>query len=166
VKIERSGSSLTGSLSADGQTWTQLGDPRTVEMDDPVLIGLALTSHNANQATSAQFSNVSTTGNVTGAWQTAALGVAQPAGNDPEPVYVALEDSSGKVAVVTHPDPVLSARSGWTEWVIPYTELSGINLNNVSTIYIGVGNRNNPASGGEGTIFIDDVGYGRPAVAP
>ena len=34
-----------------------------------VLIGLAVTSHNAAQATSAQFSNVSLTGGVTGGWR-------------------------------------------------------------------------------------------------
>jgi hypothetical protein len=161
VKIERAGNSLTGFLSADGETWTQLGDPREVQMDDPVLIGLALTSHLATQATSAQFSNVSFTGNVTGAWEIAEIGVAQPEGNTPAPVYVALEDSTGKVVVVTHADPVLSARSGWTEWLIPYSELTGINLNNVRTMFIGIGDRNNPTAGGTGTIFVDDVGYGR-----
>ena len=76
VRIDRAGDSLTGSISVDGETWTQLGDPREVVMDGPVLIGLALTSHNVNQATSAQFSNVSFTGNVTGAWQIAEIGVA------------------------------------------------------------------------------------------
>jgi concanavalin A-like lectin/glucanase superfamily protein len=166
VKIERAGNSLTGSVSADGETWTQLGDPREVQMDDPVLIGLALTSHLATQATSAQFSNVSFTGSVSGAWQTAEIGVAQPEGNAPDSIYVALEDSTGKVTVVTHPDPVLSARSGWTEWVIPYTDLTGINLGNVKTMYIGVGDRNNPTSGGDGLVLIDDVGYGRPFLAP
>jgi hypothetical protein len=165
VRIDRSGNTLTGFFSPDGETWTQLGDPREVVMADPVLIGLALTSHNATQATSAQFSNVSFTGNVTGAWEVAAIGATQPVGNTPESVYVALEDSSGSVAVVTHPDAALSARSGWTEWIISYDELTGINLGNISTIYVGVGNRNNPASGGAGTIFIDDVGYGRPAAA-
>jgi hypothetical protein len=163
VRIDRSGNTLTGYLSADGQTWESLGDPRDVAMDDPVLIGLALTSHNAAQATSAQFSNVSFTGNVTGAWEVAEIGAAQPEGNAPESVYVALEDSAGNVAVVTHPDASLSARSGWTEWVIPYSDLAGVNLSNASILYVGVGNRDNPTAGGSGTVFVDDVGYGHPA---
>jgi len=163
VRIDRAGDSLTGFISADGESWTQLGDPREVVMDAPVLIGLALTSHNVNQATSAQFSNVSLTGNVTGTWEIAEIGATQPEGNTPEPVYVALEDAGGNMAVVTHPDPILSARSGWTEWLIPYTDLGGINLNSIRTIYIGVGDRDNPTAGGEGMIFIDDVGYGKPA---
>jgi concanavalin A-like lectin/glucanase superfamily protein len=162
VKIERSGNTLTGSLSADGETWTQLGDPREVQMDDPVLIGLALTSHLATQATSAQFSNVSFTGSVSGAWTVEEIGVAQPEGNMPQPIYVAVEDSAGKVAVVTHPDAAATARSGWTEWLIPYSDLAGVNLNSVSTIYVGVGDRDNPSAGGTGTVFVDDLGYGRP----
>jgi hypothetical protein len=134
-------------------------------MTDPVLIGLALTSHNASQATSAQFSNVSFTGNVTGNWQVAEIGAAQPEGNDPASVYVALEDSTGKVAVATHPDAILTARSGWTEWLIPYSDLAGINLNSVRMMYIGVGDRDNPSAGGMGLIFIDDIGFGKPAVS-
>jgi len=162
VRIDRAGDSLTGFISVDGESWTQLGDPREVVMDGPVLIGLALTSHNVNQATSAQFSNVSFTGNVTGAWQIAEIGVAQPAGNEPAPVYVAVEDTAGNVAVVTHPNAAV--HSGWTEWLIPYSDLSSVNLNSVSTMFIGLGDRNNPSSGGTGTIFIDDVGFGHSAV--
>ena len=165
VRIDRSGNNLTGFISPDGETWTQIGDPREVAMSDPVLIGLALTSHNANQATSAQFSNVSLTGNVTGTWQVAEIGATQPVGNTPASVYVALEDSSGSVAVVTHPDPSLTAHSGWTEWLIPYSDLGGINLSSVSTMYIGVGDRDNPTSGGTGLIFIDDIGFGKPVVS-
>jgi hypothetical protein len=165
VRIDRSGDTLTGFLSPDGQDWTQLGDARTIAMGDPVLIGLALTSHNANQATSAKFSNVSFTGSVAGDWQIAEIGVAQPEGNDPAPVYVALEDASGGVAVVTYPDPDIAAMSGWTEWLIPYTDLAGVNLSRAAILYVGVGDPDNPTAGGAGTIFVDDIGYGRPAAS-
>ncbi|UCD51853.1 MAG: hypothetical protein JSW27_04300 [Phycisphaerales bacterium] len=80
-----------------------------------------------------------------------------------ESVYVAVDDSTGKVALVSHPDPALSARSGWTEWLIPYSGPGGVNLSNVSMLYIGIGDRGNPIAGGTGTVFIDDVGYGHPA---
>jgi hypothetical protein len=131
-------------------------------MDDPVLIGLALTSHNASQSTSAAFSEVSFTGSVSGGWEVAEIGLAQPEGNAPESMYVALEDSAGKVAVVTHPDESVTAASGWNEWLIPYSDLSGINLSNVSMIYIGVGDRDNPSAGGTGVVYIDDIGFGHP----
>jgi hypothetical protein len=49
--------------------------------------------------------------------------------------------------------------------VIPYSDLAGVNLGRAATLYIGLGNRDNPATGGSGMIFIDDVGYGRPVAA-
>jgi len=91
------------------------------------------------------------------------LFIAGQADNAPNPVYLALEDTSGNVAAVTHPDPGITAQSGWTEWLIPYSDLIGINLSNVSTMFIGVGSRDNPTAGGSGLIFVDDIGYGRPA---
>jgi hypothetical protein len=163
VRIDRAGDSLTGFVSTDGEDWTQIGDARSIAMTDPVLIGLALTSHNAAMATSAEFSNVSFTGNVAGDWQIAEIGVAQPEGNIPEPLYVAIEDTSGNVAVVTHPDTGATGRPGWTEWVIPYSELAGVNLGRVAILYIGVGDRDIPTAGGTGLIFVDDIGYGHPA---
>lgn len=163
VRIDRAGSSLTGFVSSDGETWTQVGAARSVSMADPVLIGLALTSHNANQATGAEFSNISTTGNVTGNWQMAEIGAVQPTtGNDVAPLYVAIEDNSGSVAVVTHPNPAAVAISAWQEWTIPLSDLSGINLNSVRTMYVGVGDRDNPTAGGTGLIFVDDILVGHP----
>jgi concanavalin A-like lectin/glucanase superfamily protein/F5/8 type C domain-containing protein len=167
VRVTREGNTLLGYTSPDGETWTQRGETVTLAMADPVLIGLALTSHNTAAVTSAAFSNVSFTGNVTGSWEFAEIGVAQPTGgNAIEPLYVAVEDTSGHVAVVANPNPVAGALSAWQEWLIPYSELTGVNLNSVSTMYIGVGDRNNPSSGGTGLIFIDDVSYGRPMLQP
>jgi hypothetical protein len=121
-----------------------------------------LTSHNAAQATSASFSNISTTGNVVGQWTVADIGVAQPTGgNAPEDLYVAVEDTSGNVAVVTSADG--TARPGWNDWVIPFGDLSGVNLSRVAMMYIGVGDRDNPTAGGTGLVFIDDILVGHPA---
>ena len=167
VKIERSGDDLSGFVSPDGATWTQIGTARTVPMDDPVLIGLALTSHNADRATGAQFSNVSFTGDVSDDWQIAQIGAVQPStGNMPEKLYLALEDIAGGIVVVENSDATLTARSGWTEWLMPYSELAGIDLSQVKKVIVGVGDRNAPAVGGTGTIYVDDISYGRPAAAP
>ncbi|MDI6450932.1 LamG-like jellyroll fold domain-containing protein [Anaerobaca lacustris] len=163
VRVTREGNTLRGYTSPDGENWTQRGDTITLAMTDPVLIGLALTSHNVNQATSAQFSNVAFTGNVTGAWQVAEVGVAQPEGNAVAPLYVALEDATGRSAVVTHPDANIVGRSGWNEWQIPLSEFGGVNLSQVDTMTIGVGNRTSPTAGGTGLLYIDDVGFGSPA---
>ncbi len=33
----------------------------------------------------------------------------------------------------------------------------GVNLTNVNTIALGLGNRNNPVAGGSGTMYFDDI---------
>jgi hypothetical protein len=72
-------------------------------------------------------------------------------------LYVAVEDSAGKVAVVTNADPAAVKAMTWTEWQIPLSSLTGINLAKVKRLYIGVGDRNAPAKGGAGRIYIDDI---------
>jgi hypothetical protein len=46
---------------------------------------------------------------------------------------------------------------------VPYSELSGVNLARVDKMVIGVGSKTAPAAGGSGTVYIDDIGHGRPA---
>ena len=79
-------------------------------MTGTVFIGLAVTSHAAGVVTQAEFSNVTTTGNVTGQWQSASLGIDQPAGNLPDALYIAVEDSSGHKATVVNTDPYAVGR--------------------------------------------------------
>ncbi len=83
--------------------------------------------------------------------------------NGPGGIYVALEDSAGHVAVVTHPDGTLVTADAWQEWTIPFDDFGGVNLGAVRRIYIGIGDRDNPVSGGSGRIFIDGIAFGRPA---
>jgi hypothetical protein len=164
VKIERLGNTFNGYYSTDGENWTAMAwNPQTIAMGADVTIGLALTSHNATVSTGAAFASVAASGGVTGNWQIAEIGVAQPAtGNDIAPLYVALEDTSGNVAVVTHPDPAAVAIAAWQEWVIPLSEFSGVNLSRLSIMYIGVGDRDNPTANGTGLIFVDDILVGHP----
>jgi hypothetical protein len=135
---------------------------RDFPMGATVYIGLAVTSHNVNALTAAEFSNVSTTGNVTGAWEVAEIGVAQPS-NSAGQLYVVVQDSAGKVKVVNHPDPAATTLSTWQQWRIPLSDLTGLNLAAVKKVYIGVGDRTSPKPGGVGLLFIDDIGFGRPA---
>jgi hypothetical protein len=164
VKIERVGNDFNGYYSKDGEDWTAMTwNPQTIAMANDVTIGLALTSHNATVSTGASFAGVVESGGVSGAWQTAEIGVAQPTtGNAVAPLYVALEDMAGQVVVVTHPNSGIVGLSAWQEWLIPYSDLAGINLNSVDRMYIGVGDRDNPTAGGAGIVFIDDVGVGHP----
>jgi len=163
VKIERLGNAFNGYYSTDGADWTAMSwNPQTVEMGSNVHIGLAVTSHNSSVSTGVVFAGVADDGGVSGNWQTADIGVAQPTGgNSLEDLYVAIEDAAGHVAVVTNSNAtVLPA---WQEWLIPLSDFAGVNLNSVKTMYIGVGDRNNPSAGGSGLVFVDDIGVGHPA---
>lgn len=75
-------------------------------------------------------------------------------------VYVVLEDAGGMSATVTHPDPVAVLTTAWVEWKIPLTQFAGVNLSEISRMYIGVGDRGNPHAGGSGRIYIDDIRLG------
>ncbi|MCX5644525.1 MAG: discoidin domain-containing protein [Phycisphaerae bacterium] len=162
VKVERKGNSFTGSISADGKTWKQLGTAQTITMTNPVLIGLALCSHDAALTTTAEFSNVSTTGTVTGSWQDVAIGMVMPT-NGPASLYLTVEDKAGKTKTVVNPNPSASATAAWTPWQIPLSNLTGLNLTAVQKITLGVGDKASPKAGGAGMLYIDDIGFGKPA---
>ncbi|HPC97099.1 MAG TPA: discoidin domain-containing protein [Sedimentisphaerales bacterium] len=94
---------------------------------------------------------------------TLVLYVQGSASNSAEPMYVRVEDSAGKSATVVNADTAITQRATWQEWRIPYSDLSGVNLGRVERMVIGVGSKTSPKTGGTGTVYIDDVGYGRPA---
>ncbi len=79
--------------------------------------------------------------------------------NSPDGLYVALEDKSGTAGTAVYPNPAQVALAAWTRWEIPLTEFAaaGVNLAAVKELYIGVGDRDNPAPGGTGLLYIDDI---------
>jgi hypothetical protein len=81
--------------------------------------------------------------------------------NAAETLYVALNGS----AVVSHDNPNAAQIDKWTEWVIPLQAFAdqGVNLVNVNTIALGLGNKNNPQAGGSGTMYFDDIRLYPPA---
>jgi hypothetical protein len=162
IKIERdAGGNFNGYYSSDGASWVAMPwNPQNIAMPQNVYIGLSYTSHVSGVTGQAQFANVTTTGSVSPAtWSQEAIGV-EMASNDPELMYVALNDN----AVVEHDNPNAALISDWTEWRIDLTSFSdqGVNLSNVNTLTIGFGNKNNPQAGGSGSVFIDDIRLYRP----
>jgi len=75
--------------------------------------------------------------------------------NAAELLYVALDGS----AVVSHDNPDAAQIATWTQWNIDLQMFAdqGVNLANVNTIAIGLGNKKNPVAGGSGTIYLDDI---------
>ena len=103
-------------------------------------------------------------GGVSGSWRNLAIGVAQR-GNDAGSLYLTLEDKSGHKKTVAHPDPQAVTAADWQQWKIPLSQFStgGVNVSAVKTMILGVDNRSNPASGGAGLLFFDDIAFGKPA---
>jgi len=166
VKIDRTISgSFTASHSTNGTTWETLGTPQTIPMGANVYIGLAVTSHDTALTCQAVFSNVTTTGSITGQWAHQDIGIAN---NDAEPLYVAVSNSAGTPAVVVHDDPAAAQIDTWTEWVIPLQAFAdqGIVLTNVDRIAIGLGTQGNTTiPGGSGKMFFDDIRLYQPREA-
>ncbi len=163
VKLTRSGSTLTAQHSADGVTWGDVihaTNPTsdTVVMAGSVYIGLALTSHSANNPTTAVFSGIQTTGSVTGSWQVADIGVSHPV-NAPNSVYLIVEDSTGKAATITHPDPAATTLTDWQQWAIDLAAIrsAGVKVNTIKKLFLGVGRRDNAQPDGTGRLYLDDI---------
>jgi hypothetical protein len=84
--------------------------------------------------------------------------------NAAETLYVALNGS----AVVTHDNPDAAQITTWTQWNIDLQAFAdqGVNLANVNTIALGLGNKKNPQAGGSGTMYFDDMRLYPPPSAP
>ena len=81
--------------------------------------------------------------------------------NAAEPMYVVLNGSAG----VDNDNPNAAQAAIWTEWNIDLTRFAdqGVNLANVNSITLGLGNRANPTAGGSGMLYFDDIRLYAPA---
>ncbi len=84
--------------------------------------------------------------------------------NAAETLYVALNGN----AIVTNDNPNAAQITTWTQWNIDLQGFAdqGVNLANVNTIALGLGNKNPDVSGqagGSGVVFFDDICLYRPA---
>ncbi|MCP4261443.1 MAG: hypothetical protein GY774_28665 [Planctomycetes bacterium] len=83
------------------------------------------------------------------------------AANAAETMYVVLNGS----AAVDNPNPDATQATSWTEWNIDIQAFAdqGVNLGNVTSITLGLGNRANPVAGGAGMMYFDDIRLYPPA---
>ena len=75
--------------------------------------------------------------------------------NASETLYVALNGN----AAVNHDNPDAAQINKWTQWNIDLQIFAdqSVNLANVNSITLGLGNRNNPIAGGSGMMYFDDI---------
>ena len=77
------------------------------------------------------------------------------AANAAEPMYVVLNGTAG----VDNDNPNATQATSWIQWNIDLQAFAGqgVNLANVSSITLGIGNRTNPVVGGSGMMYFDDI---------
>jgi hypothetical protein len=75
--------------------------------------------------------------------------------NTAENLYVVLNGS----AVVNNDNPDAAQIFSWTQWNIDLQVFAnqGVNLANITSISLGLGNRANPVAGGTGMMYFDDI---------
>jgi regulation of enolase protein 1 (concanavalin A-like superfamily) len=176
LRITRTGDDFTAECSKDGIEWQSFeadannASTETVEMGNTVYIGLVVTSHEADVTAAATFYNATLTGNVSaGDWTVEAIGDTDQAEgmNTVDKLYLALEDSGGHRHDVYAPIVTVVGWGDWYEWRISQSEFTsnGVDMASIKKIIVGVGDPADPMHG-QGTIFIDDIGYGRTFVEP
>jgi len=82
-----------------------------------------------------------------------------------EPLYVAISNSTGSPAIVTHENQAATQINVWTKWVIPLQNIAdqGVDLTDVDSIAIGMGTPGNLTTpGGAGKMYFDDIRLCRP----
>jgi len=168
IRLSRQGFTFKAERSSDGVSWRALTDDAgassaNIAMTDPVYIGLVVCSHVSGQFAEATYSNVSTTGTVVPAGPFTASQDIGIASNAPEPLYIALEDTAGRIAFVDHPDgPDAVTVNAWRAWDIELSEFADIDLAAIKAMAVGVGDHQTPQTGGKGLLLIDDVQLRRP----
>jgi hypothetical protein len=164
VRLTRQGNIFTAEHSSDGTTWDPIGNPETVAMNQQVFVGLAV-SADVGVANPATTTSILSMPSITGSVDTAGpfdtfVDIGVPV-NGPDDLYVTVEDTAGATATVPNLDnPTAVQSSKWVQWAIDLQAIAdqGINLSSIKNLTVGVGNRTAAAPGGEGTIFIDDIG--------
>jgi hypothetical protein len=81
--------------------------------------------------------------------------------NATENLYVALNGN----AVVNNDNSIAATRTAWTRWDINLQAFAdqGVDLTNVISITLGLGNKANPTAGGAGMMYFDDIRLYAPA---
>jgi hypothetical protein len=79
--------------------------------------------------------------------------------NVPDRLYVTIKDSAGNSATAAHPDAAILNTEEWTQWLIPVSDLAGVNMAAIVSMTIGIGNPGSPKAA-SGRLFVDDIVVG------
>jgi len=163
MRLRREGNVFTAEHSSDGETWEAVGDPVTVTMAETIYIGMAVAADQPEDSllvNTSVFKDLSIEGTVDQPGPLdKVLDIGMPA-NSSEEMYMIIEDSAGNSAVVVNPEGNIATRaSNWTSWQVMLSDIAdqGVNLTQIQSLKIGIGNKLAPSAGDKGKIFIDDI---------
>jgi hypothetical protein len=72
-------------------------------------------------------------------------------------LYLGVKDAAGQEAVATVAPAADLCKFYWLQKSVPFTQLAGVDLTQVTDLFLGVGTRAAPATGGRGTVIIDGI---------
>ncbi len=166
VRITRS-ISLTSAEHANDvggnpDKWEQVGPTQRWPMGAaPLYLGLCVTSSSYGDMCTAELSQVTMQSPV-------GSGISDPATekdvgnyvyNAPEAMYVVLQDNdSNGIVYYENKDDTVTQTADWEEWRIDINEfiVQNVDVCDVNTMYIGIGDKDTPSSG-SGTMYVDDI---------
>jgi len=154
----------TADYFAGNGTGAAVGDETTASYTEEIIVHSGLQSmpfsYDNNKVGYAMYSEVELMLNTTRDWTeegvvTLTIWFRGDSANAAENLYVALNGN----AVVNNDNPDAALRTSWTQWNIDLTRFAdqGVNLTNVTSITLGLGNRSNPVAGGAGMMYFDDI---------
>jgi hypothetical protein len=85
-----------------------------------------------------------------------------PIAGETDPLYLILEDSTGKTVTVTHPDAAAVQTAEWQDWLIPLTTFDTLRIDRIKAVIMGIGYKDGSQAGSEGILYIDDLRVGAP----
>jgi len=91
--------------------------------------------------------------------------------NDPERMFVEIEDAGGNRATVYNTDPNSTLVTNWNQWGrygqgIALSEFTDVDLADVESLTIGFDTRGNSLPGGSGLVYFDDIRLYPPQCIP
>jgi hypothetical protein len=122
-----------------------------------------VTSHTPDVLAAATFSNIITTGSVTGTWAVAAIGDTDQAegGNTLDSLYVSLTDNANHSNKIFASSTTALGSGSWIKWEIPLSQFTGVTASQIKKIAIGAGDSSAPLKG-KGEFYLDNISFGHP----
>jgi len=144
--------------------WTQIGNDVYGGLGSaPLYLGLCVTSNSYGDMCKAKFAQVDVNSPITSRIgdPDSQIDIGNYVLNDPQPMYVTLQDINDVnwTEYYKGKDPTVTQTGEWTEWRLDLNDFNdnGVDPCYIKTMYIGIGDKDDPGTG-SGTMFFDDIG--------